>query len=158
MAPLQSSAYLSKDRKYRYWLRRNWDQSAPSCLFVLLNPSKASETVNDPTVRLCIGYAKRWGYGGLVVGNLFVYRATDPSELKQVDDPVGPENDHQLSQLIIGAEQVICGWGNSGRFLDRDKAVLEMMREKARCLKFTKEGQPRHPRALGKHLRPVPYP
>jgi hypothetical protein len=96
---LESSAVFSTCRRYRYVLRRIWDRSTPPAMFVGLNPSTADEVKDDPTVRRCIGYAKRWGFGGLIMTNIFAFRSTDPNALVELDDPVGPRNDAWLRRL-----------------------------------------------------------
>lgn len=78
------SAVISKDGLYRYTLRRVWDESKPLLNFVLLNPSKADAETDDATVRRCIGFAKLWGFGGIVITNLYAYRSTDPKKLWRV--------------------------------------------------------------------------
>ena len=83
------SAVISECRLYRYRLDRVWDTGEAQVLFVMLNPSTADATVDDRTICRCMEFARAWGYGGLVVGNLFAYRATNPQQLKNVDDPVG---------------------------------------------------------------------
>ena len=89
-------AVFSPCRTYRYALSRVWAADKPYALFIGLNPSTADETLDDPTIRRCIDFAKRWGYGGLVMANLFAYRATNPSEMKAATDPVGVANDEWL--------------------------------------------------------------
>src|SRR3954469_17706712 len=88
-----TGARFSADGLYRYALWRVWDADRGLCNFLMLNPSTADETVNDPTVARCARRARSWGYGGLVVTNLFAFRATDPSGLRAAPDPVGPEDD-----------------------------------------------------------------
>ena len=87
------SADFSACGTYRYALRRIWLPAAPQVLFIGLNPSTADEKSDDPTIRRCLGFARSWGYGGLIVANLFAYRATAPSALREARDPIGPLND-----------------------------------------------------------------
>ncbi len=98
---------FSSNRVYRYVLWREWNQllSAPFryAMFIGLNPSTADETKNDPTVRKCIGFAKRWGYDGLCMTNLFAFRATDPGAMLKDLAPIGPDNDDWLVKLRPGA-------------------------------------------------------
>ena len=74
-------AILSEDRKYRYILSRTWDETKPTVLFIGLNPSTADEKTDDPTIRKCINYAKCWGYGKILMANLFAFRNTILIEL-----------------------------------------------------------------------------
>jgi len=87
-----SGATFSTDRVYRYALWRVWDAALPSFVVIGLNPSTADETENDPTIRRCIGFAKREGCGGLVMLNLFAVRATDPRVMMAHPEPIGPDN------------------------------------------------------------------
>lgn len=66
----------------------------------MLNPSKADASIDDPTLRRCISFAKFWDYGSLIVVNLFAFRTASPLELKKVDDPVGKQNDRYLKKLL----------------------------------------------------------
>jgi hypothetical protein len=84
-------ALLSECGQYRYRLWRLWDALAPVMVWVLLNPSTADADTDDPTVRKCVGFARAHRYGGVVLVNLFAWRATDPKQLRIVNDPVGPK-------------------------------------------------------------------
>lgn len=86
-----STAVFSEDEAYRYSLIREWDPTKGHCCFVMLNPSKATATVNDPTVARCMGFAERWGFGSLQVVNLFALRSTDPRALYTHTAPIGEE-------------------------------------------------------------------
>jgi hypothetical protein len=123
--------------------------------FIGLNPSTADETNDDPTIRRCIGYAKAWGCDGLLMLNLFAFRATDPKMMQAADDPVGPENDAALRQAS-GAEIVIAAWGVGGTFKGRDKVVRELV-PALQYLRLTKDGHPAHPLYLPKNLTPQPW-
>ncbi len=92
----RNGAVLSADGVYRYRLWRTWDASKPTLAFLMLNPSTADATEDDPTIRRCLGFAKEWGYGSLVVVNLFALRSPNPDALRENDDPVGPENGEHL--------------------------------------------------------------
>lgn len=129
---------------YRYTLRRSWDTQLPVVLFVGLNPSTADETHDDPTIRRCMGFARRWGYGGLIVVNLFAFRATNPRALRGANDPVGPENDAWILRGQAEAERVVTAWGNGGTFRGRAEEVLPRLREPY-ALGINQSGQPVHP-------------
>jgi hypothetical protein len=145
---VKASAVLSPGGSYRYLLSREWDEALPRCLFIMLNPSTADATQDDPTIRRCIGFAKAWGYGTLDVCNLFAWRATDPKALLKVADPVGPENDAHIRRAAAGAGLVVCAWGNHGMLMLRGKAVNDLLRREgiaSSCLGVTGTGQPKHP-------------
>lgn len=145
----RATASFSPCAKYRYALSREWD--APTqrrCLFIMLNPSTADELVLDPTVRKCVGYAKRWGYGALDIANLFAWRSTDKSVLPSLHDPVGEENDVFISRLAGSASLVVCGWGADGGLRNRAGLVLRALvlsGHSPKCLHLTKGGEPGHP-------------
>lgn len=141
-------ALFSPCRTWRYTLHRIWTTDKPPAMFVGLNPSTADEEVNDPTVRRCIRFARDWGYGGLVMTNLFAFRATDPRDLKKALSPVGEENDRWLLKSARSAGVVVAAWGNHGSYKNRDKIFLKLFRDigiPLKCLAITKSGQPQHP-------------
>jgi hypothetical protein len=121
-----------------------WDAEKPTLAFIMLNPSTADETDLDPTCRRCKGFAEDWGYGRLVVGNLFALRSTDPDQLYDHSDPVGPENDDHLQQICDEADMVVAAWGTHGDLHDRGREVAAMLPE-LYALDTTKAGHPNHP-------------
>ena len=141
---MKTSAVFSPCRTWRYELRRVWDESLPFVAFVGLNPSTADETTDDPTIRRCIAFAKRWGYGGLVMVNLFAFRATDPRDMRAAPSPIGPDNDATLRRVAAEAQLVVAAWGTGGRYFNRDFRVRRLLGP-LMALGFTKEGAPRHP-------------
>jgi hypothetical protein len=153
---MQMSAVISSCGNYRYELRRTWDESTSPVLFICLNPSTADHRRDDNTSRVCINYAKRWGYGGVIIANLFGYRATDPARLKAVNDPVGPDNDKHLRRLIKEVAVTVCAWSNDGAYMSRSNTVLNLLQDPY-CLTILKSGQPGHPLYKKKSLTPVPY-
>ena len=78
---IKQSACLSKDEVYRYTLERTWNDEQERVLFIMLNPSKANANTGDQTITRCIKFADNWGYGGIVVGNLFALRSPKPVKL-----------------------------------------------------------------------------
>lgn len=155
MTYLDASATISPCGMYRYNLSRVWDAEGRAVVFVMLNPSTADGTQDDPTIRRCVGFAKAWGYGGLVVVNLFALRATDPAELHRAVDPIGPQNDEHISAACF-QRAAVCAWGVSVA-----KAKRPVLRERAgvvrnllrapelsvslNYLKLTDDGHPMHP-------------
>lgn len=142
---------------YRYELTRTWDPaSALVCCWVMLNPSTADASVDDPTIKRCIGFARDWGFGGLVVVNLFALRSTDPRALKTAVDPVGPRNDASILAAAGRASRVVCAWGTHGVFADRGAEVRQLLRPfDPHALRLTKAGHPSHPLYLPRALSPV---
>lgn len=154
---LISGAQFSPDRKYRYGLWRIWMHLKPLVFFIGLNPSTADETANDPTIRRCIGFAKRWNYGGIYMGNLFAYRAgPDPAQLKAEAEPIGRDNDKELQRMASEAKITVAAWGNWGTYRDRGAQVLKLI-PGCYCLGVTKAGQPKHPLYLPGNSLPATY-
>lgn len=151
-------AVLDPARRYRYLLWRRWGEpAAPFLHFVLLNPSTADARADDPTIIRCSRRARDLGYGGLLVTNLFAFRATDPRALKQAADPVGPANDAWIAAAAAEGRTVL-GWGQHGRFQGRDQAVLRLLAgQPLYCLRTGRDGAPCHPLYLPYALQPVPY-
>jgi hypothetical protein len=158
-AYIDRGATFDRTRRYRYRLWRTWDRSGPRLLFIMLNPSTADAEKLDPTVRRCVGFAERWGYGSLEVANLFALRSTDAGALYQVDDPVGPENDRHIEDAVRMSACVIAAWGHHGRLRGRDEQVQELVTRHAdlSCLRRTKHGFPGHPLYLPGSLEPIVY-
>jgi hypothetical protein len=129
---------------YRYQLRRQWDDG-PLVAFIGLNPSTADETQDDPTIRRCIGFAKRWGYGGLIMANLFAFRATNPRVMRDAASAaVGPLNDAHLEAVYWESAMIVAAWGAGGSYRNRDREVARLLGTMM-ALGFTKNGHPRHP-------------
>ena len=149
-----SGAVFSNCRNYRYALWRTWNPGAGLVLFIGLNPSKANERRNDPTIRRCIAYARDWGYGGLLVANIYAYCATKPHDLFRAADPVGPDNDKWLCSLGDAANKIICCWGNHG-LKDHARLPLPEMEKPLYYLKLNRSGAPAHPLYLRKEAKPV---
>ena len=145
---IKRTATFDSSGDYRYQLERRWAKKGREVTFVMLNPSSADATKDDPTLRACIQFAQRWAFGSLTVVNLFGYRTAHPEVLKQVDDPVGEENDAYVVAAVERAQQVVLAWGNYGGWLERDRAILSLLRPhctKLRYLKLNRSGHPRHP-------------
>jgi hypothetical protein len=153
-----SAAVYSPCLRYRYELTRTWDRDAPRALFVMLNPSTATETQNDQTVERCERRARALGYGAFRVTNIFAFRATDPRVMRAEVDPVGPGNDIAIREGALWADDVICAWGNHGVHGARGTAVEELLRASGKDLAhlgLTKDGHPRHPLYVGYAQLPI---
>lgn len=146
---MKRSATFSGCRTWRYALYRRWDETLPWCMFIGLNPSTADETEDDPTIRRCIGFAKDWGYGGLIMCNLYGFRSTDPKGLLACADPVGPRNDEALAACAGKAALVVAAWGMHAK-PDRADAVVDLLGGSLCCLGRTLAGFPKHPSRLRK--------
>ncbi|WP_276200650.1 DUF1643 domain-containing protein [Chelatococcus sp. XZ-Ab1] len=156
---MKRAALISPCGLYRYRLTRHWDPDKAPLTFVMLNPSTADAEVDDRTIRRCMGFAERERAGGIVVVNLYAYRATKPSALRSAADPRGPENDSHLMDAIRAAtgRPIVCAWGTNGdgaSFIRKAQAKgAELV-----ALGITKRGHPRHPLYVPSDEPLIPYP
>lgn len=157
----ETDAYVAGH--YRYWLTRTWDEALPALPWVMLNPSTADAETDDPTIRRVSRFSRDWGFGGILVMNLFAYRATDPAEMMKAADPVGPENDAWLDELVerqYAAEQpIVLGWGVLGDFRCRGKEWIRRAAPRAALVTLgeTAAGCPKHPLYLPTEQPLRPY-
>lgn len=148
----KKAALISGCKRYRYWLSREWDASKPKMVFVMLNPSVADADIDDPTIRRCMGFAAREGCGGIVVVNIFAFRATDPQELVGNKIARGEHNDdwqyEWISQAARDGAPVVLAWGAHKTVTQEAKRFLDYYAEMGidlYCLGQTKSGAPKHP-------------
>lgn len=145
-------------RPYRYRLTRRWGDG-PAMLVVGLNPSTATAVLDDQTIRVCVGYARREGLDGLTMANLLAFRARAPKVMKAAADPIGPENDAWLSRLASEHPLRVAAWGVHGEHLGRATDVLERgLLGNLHCLARTKDGHPGHPLYLPTASPLTPWP
>ncbi len=148
---ITTSAVLSADGKYRYQLSRYWTRKTDPVVWIMLNPSTADAVENDPTIRRCISFAKRWGFGGIEVYNLFALRSSNPIDIERAANPVGPENDDWLTAAARSERTIIAAWGGCTTPLQSRRAieVTELLVRGRSAwlisLGLTKTGHPRHP-------------
>jgi len=151
------TAMFSPCETWRYVLSRTWNPNLPRLLVIGLNPSVASETQDDPTIRRCINFAKDWGFGSYVMCNAFGLRSTDPAGLLAVDDPNGPDNDRHIYEQSRQAEMILVAWGANRLMKKRSRQVIKLLGRDPHCLGVTKSGSPRHPLYVPGKVKPVPY-
>lgn len=155
-------AVFSPCKKYRYVLWRECDMfDSRIALFIGLNPSTATEYVDDPTVTRETRFCERWGYGRLCKTNLFGYRATDPKMMKAVEDPNGPDNDYWISTIAKHASLIVLAWGNHGTHMGRACEVLELLKpyaDRLYCLGVNQTGEPQHPLYIAADTELTPFP
>jgi hypothetical protein len=162
---LRSWAIFSECRRWRYVLGREWDPRGTSLVVIGHNPSTADETQDDPTIRRCINYAKRWGHGRYIMLNLCGWRDTDPNGLNALDDPTGPENDFHILEQVRRPGMVLAAWGTLAAKAKnppvraRPERVLSLVSQFAdvHALKITGEGHPWHPLYCNGDVTPVLY-
>lgn len=158
MILLQREATIAGAHRYR--LFRRWKEALKRAVFIGLNPSVANALRDDPTVRVCMGFADRWGCGEFVIVNLFGLIATDPAELATHPDPVGVANDGFIYEAAREADILVAAWGDGGGRLGaaRARAVMGILAcRDVRCLGITKSGAPRHPLRVAYSTPLVPY-
>lgn len=157
----KGQAVFSECQTYRYMLLRKWGLMYADglCNFIMLNPSTATQDEDDPTIRRCIGYAKKWGFGGLIITNIFALRSTDPAILYSHQDPIGPDNDAHLKEWVYQCKLVVCAWGRHGNFMERGDAVRKLLPlgRRITSLKMLDKRTPGHPLYLPKELEPVDF-
>jgi hypothetical protein len=162
---ISMGAVLSPCGIYRYRLIRIWNQSIPVAVFVMLNPSFADMTINDPTIKRCMSFADRAGCGGIIVVNLYAFRATDPVDLERAWAPtrVGPDNDDHIATVVRSTQgPIIVAWGAHKLAPPRAQAVMRGPlighMDRVRCLGKTKDGAPKHPVRLAANTPLIPWP
>jgi hypothetical protein len=153
-----ASAQVSLCGKYRYLLTRKWDTTLPSMVFVMLNPSTADAMRDDPTIRKCIGFARRFGYGGIIVVNLYAFRATKPADLYNAmaysgTYAKGPDNDEVIRRAVADTNTVVVAWGKPGRGsvaarADQVRRMIQATNSTLFCLQHNNDRSPAHPLML----------
>lgn len=160
----ERGAEVSDCGLYRYVLWRRWDKSKPRLIWIMLNPSVADAEIDDPTIRVCTGRARRMGFGGIRVINLFGWRSTDPKALRTAADPIGEADRYIERYLGLPEEMMIAAWGDGGllpgrgrhpRWRDAVGLICGDMGKPLHCLGLTNAGQPRHPLRLAYSLEPT---
>ncbi|WP_425039830.1 DUF1643 domain-containing protein [Primorskyibacter sp. S187A] len=152
-----SEAVFSDCGTYRYALSRRWSDR-PALAFVMLNPSKANEKANDPTIARCQKRAQLLNFGGIEIVNLFAFCATDPADLARAEAPEGPENAHFVRRAAERAGMVLAAWGVHGAHLGQDaKALSWLSQYSLHVLGLTRQGLPRHPLYVSYAARPMPW-
>jgi len=152
-----SGARFSACRRWRYLLWRCWDASKPVANFLMLNPSTADEVQLDPSCTRARNYAERWGYGAVIITNIFAWRSTDPAQLRVVQNPVGRGNDRAILEAAKAAKLVVCAWGNHGEHLGRANTIVDLLaknRIRLHALRVNGGGHPAHPLYLPGTLAP----
>ncbi len=150
----RSTASFSRDRRYRYSLTRRW-ANGPSVAWVMLNPSTADAQHDDPTIRRCIDFSARWGFGALEVVNLSALRTPHPAVLRAAPEPIGPRNDRALQRALGRCDAVVAAWGNHGMIRGRSEQVHGRLPQGALALGLTRAGEPRHPLYVASACEPV---
>lgn len=171
------AAALSADQVYRWFLVRDWDASLPILVWIMLNPSTADDVADDPTIKRCMSFARRLGYGAIVVVNLYAFRTSDPWRMPaHIPSRIGDRCDEYIANVVGGklwpgrGRLVIAAWGasfNGARAHDERVAAVRKLVDgvgaSLYCLDVTADGTPKHPLARGRaripdDATPVPWP
>lgn len=158
LLPGAGSAVISECGRYRYELTRRWDDG-PVLEFDMLNPSTAGADYDDNTIRRCVGFAQRWGYGALLVRNLYPLRATNPEALLGYR---APDWESALRKNLDylnddSADCTIAAFGTHAAVLEWFNAGHRIRRHRMFCLEVTKYGWPKHPLYVPSNRTPVPW-
>lgn len=157
------SAVISNCGLYRYRLERSFGDG-PTLMFVMVNPSTADARTDDQTIRKCIGFASRNGYGRIIVGNKFAFRATDVNKLREAGNPIGPDNDGYLREMMTEADCVVAGWGQLAKLPEtlraRWKDIVRMSDaagQRINAIGINADKHPKHPQMTGYNVPITPW-
>ena len=157
---MKKRATISNCNKYRYELHREWDKKKGKVLFIMLNPSTACGVSDDLTTIRCINFAKKWGYGGIMIGNIYPFRAKRPKDLRKWTNNCGKEgykalfeNMDHVKDMAVDAEIIVCAWGCNYPGIPK---WIDEMNYGLHYLELCKDGlTPKHPLGnLSNDLRP----
>lgn len=155
------SAEFSECGNYRYRLTRSWTNRRvgknKTVAFIGLNPSVADAEFDDPTIKRCIAFAESWQFKRLFMINLFAFISTDPDQLTNALDPIGPDNDDYIESTCAQSAKLIACWGNHGVIGNRSEVVHRSIKRHLHCIRTNKSGEPAHPLYLPASLKPVRY-
>lgn len=155
-----STAVYSDCETYRYSLTRVWDTGGKRVMFVMLNPSKATEVQNDPTIERCERRARALGFGGFCATNIFAIRATDPKVMRAAEHPEGPDNLTIVLDRAKWADTIICAWGTHGAHRNQGARIADELRRigiPLFHLGLSKAGHPKHPLYIPYSQHPMPW-
>lgn len=154
---LLKGAAFSHCRRYRYTLHRHWGNGSRVVNFIGLNPSTADETLDDPTIKKCMKFARSWGYDGIVMTNIFAWRDTSPDEMKKAVEPIGEANDKYLLTVATDASLVIAAWSQHGSFNNRSTDVRKVLRDIPLHILKMGASEPWHPLYLKDSTQPIEW-
>ena len=145
-------AEFSIDKKERYSLKREWDKSKNKILYIMLNPSKADDKKDDPTIRRLVNFTKKFNYGGFLVGNIFTTITPNPKEIDK-SKGISGRNLEELLKLINTVDQIVYAWGNT----NEEPQLLKELVLSPKCFGKNFNGTPKHPLYLPKNSKLIDY-
>lgn len=145
--------------QWRYMLWREWGDmfaEESTAVWILHNPSTATEMEDDPTIRRCVSFSKKWGCNRAIILNRYAFRATDPKDViafeKEGGDAHGPLNSTYIDRVLEECSEdfIVCAWGKGCPELDmeKDSALAYYWNERPElihALVLNNDGSPRHP-------------
>ena len=149
------SAIFSGCGNYRPYLSRRWAEGE-MIMWLCMNPSSATNLVDDATSRKLTRHSQRLGYGGLFLLNVMDYRATDPQQI-----PLGVERSNRnlcyIGKCAALSATVVLAYGGLQRrvrWQDYAAAALEACGDaQLQCVLRNADGSPRHPRKFPAHFQ-----
>ena len=145
-------AEFSIEKKERYSLKREWDKSKNKILYIMLNPSKADDKKDDPTIRRLVNFTKKFNYGGFLVGNIFTTITPNPKEIDK-SKGISGRNLEELLKLINTVDQIVYAWGNT---IEEPQLLKELVLS-LKCFGKNFNGTPKHPLYLPKNSKLIAY-
>lgn len=156
----ERGAVFSLDETFRYLLWDIWDDTLPLWAFIMMNPSKATHLVTDPTVLRQCTRTRMNGGGGTIILNAGAIRETYSQKLKTYADCIGPHNREWISAVVPICDKHICGWGQEAMRFGGAQMVAEVFNDlgiQLTCFKVNRDGTPKHPLYVGYADQPIPY-
>ncbi len=162
--PVRRWADLSECLTFRWLLGRAWGDG-PRIAWLMLNPSTADASADDPTLSRVTAFSRRWGFGSLVVVNQHPFRSPHPSALAawlaagEGVEAAAAANAARVAEALSGSRSVVAAWGAGG---DPELGRKLLAGRDAVCLGRTASGAPLHPLARGRmrvpdDVEPIPY-
>lgn len=151
-------AEISDDQLYRFLLTREWDSNKGKVMWIMLNPSTADAMNDDPTIKKCVSYADKWGYGSIAVVNTNPFRSPNPKEMRGHSLPVDVwvQNHAVIERESANADMIVAGWGNDAEF-EALKFFVNRFGNRLFALQVNNTAHPAHPLYLNGSLEPRPY-
>lgn len=145
-------AIFSECGTWRYRLeRRIADHGVIAAIFGV-NPSTAGAVIDDASSRKLIGFGRRLGWQAYILGNPFSFVSTDVNGLRASRDPIGPENDRHIEQIMRDADIHVAAWGALSKLPEtlrgRWKEIVRIADRvgcELHCIGTNADGHPRHP-------------
>lgn len=117
---MTTTVVYNSDKTHRYLLRKEWDNTLPEAMVLMLSPSSANTVSVDRTTMLVLENLERLHYGKASIVNLF-------SNLngKRTEDELDEENLAYITEAAERAQSIFYAVGTGG---DGSKTVLKQQR------------------------------